>query len=156
MLDVLHHLERPVDFMSEAARVLRPGGVLAMIEPGMSPLSYPFYRYVHHEPADLGVDPFAAPETVSRRDPFDSNQAIPTLLFGRRSNISKLERRIPQLKLRGVDWLGLLAYPLSGGFRHWCLVPSTIVPGLIRFEDAVPFSVRRLFGGRLMAVFDRK
>ena len=34
MIDVLHHLERPIAFLKEAARVLRPRGVLAMIEPG--------------------------------------------------------------------------------------------------------------------------
>ena len=31
MLDVLHHLERPIDFLPEASRVLKTGGRLAMI-----------------------------------------------------------------------------------------------------------------------------
>jgi SAM-dependent methyltransferase len=54
MIDVLHHLERPIAFLKEAARVLRPKGVLAMIEPGMSPIAYPFYGYLHQEHADMG------------------------------------------------------------------------------------------------------
>jgi SAM-dependent methyltransferase len=156
MLDVLHHLERPVEFLGEAARALRPGGVLAMIEPGMSPISYPFYRYAHHEPADLRVDPFAVSKQSAPRDPFDSNQAIPTLLFDRESNLKEVERRIPELKLSSIDWLGLLAYPLSGGFKRWCLVPARLAPNLIRFENAVPRPLRKLFGGRIMVVFDRR
>jgi SAM-dependent methyltransferase len=39
MLDVLHHLERPIEFLNEASRVLRPGGRLSMIEPAMTPNS---------------------------------------------------------------------------------------------------------------------
>ena len=34
LLDTLHHLERPLRFLREAARVLRPGGRVVMIEPG--------------------------------------------------------------------------------------------------------------------------
>jgi SAM-dependent methyltransferase len=49
MLDVLHHLPHPLDFMAEAARVLAPGGVIVMIEPWITPISYLLYRYVHHE-----------------------------------------------------------------------------------------------------------
>jgi hypothetical protein len=70
--------------------------------------------------------------------------------------VKEVERRIPALKLRSVDWLGLLAYPLSGGFQHWCAVPAGLVPGLLRLEDAVPSSLRKFFGGRIMAVFDRR
>jgi SAM-dependent methyltransferase len=32
MVDVLHHLARPLEFVAEAARALRPGGRLAMID----------------------------------------------------------------------------------------------------------------------------
>jgi len=63
LLDVLHHLPRPLDFLSEAARVLRPGGVVAMIEPWITPVSYLLYRYFHHEDCTLRID---------IRSPFDS------------------------------------------------------------------------------------
>jgi len=53
MIDVLHHLERPTAFLKEASRVLGPRGVLAMIEPSMSPFAYPLYRHLHQEPADF-------------------------------------------------------------------------------------------------------
>jgi SAM-dependent methyltransferase len=156
MLDVLHHLERPVDFLGEAARVLKPGGVLAMIEPGMSTVAYPFYRHIHQEPADLGVDPFFVPEHSHLRDPFDANQAIPTLLFTRDTFKSKLQRCVPELSLRRIEWLSLFAYPLSGGFKRWCLVPPALAPGLIRLEDRMPAAVRRFFGFRLLVVLEHQ
>jgi SAM-dependent methyltransferase len=56
MLDVLHHLTHPLDFIAEAARVLRPGGLIAMIEPWITPASYLLYRYFHHEDCTLSID----------------------------------------------------------------------------------------------------
>ena len=57
LLDVLHHLPEPVRFFDEAARLLRPGGRLALIEPGITPLSGPVYRLLHEEPVDMAADP---------------------------------------------------------------------------------------------------
>lgn len=155
MLDVLHHLEHPVAFLREAARVLRPGGVLAMIEPGMSPLSRPFYARFHQEPVDMGADPFEPAASSGRRDPFDSNQAIPTLLFERPEARAELARQVPELALRRVEWLSLVAYPLSGGFKPWCLVPASLAEALVRLEDALPAAIRRFCGFRLFAVVER-
>lgn len=155
MLDVLHHLERPIEFLREAARVLRRGGVLAMIEPGMSPLARPFYDRFHQEPVDMSANPFEPAASAGPRDPFDSNQAIPTLIFERPENRSELARRVPELALRRVEWLSLLAYPLSGGFKPWCLVPAGLAKALVAVEDALPAAVRRACGFRLFAVLER-
>jgi SAM-dependent methyltransferase len=155
MLDVLHHLERPVDFLGEVARALRPGGVLAMIEPGMTTLSYPFYRYMHQEPADLRADPFKPASTRADKDPWDSNQAIPTLLFARDLNASEVLRQVPNLRLVAMDWLSILAYPLSGGFKPWCLVPARAAEWLIRLEDRLPRGVRQHTAFRLFVVLER-
>jgi SAM-dependent methyltransferase len=50
MTDVLHHLPEPRRFFSEAARCVRAGGVITMIEPWVSPWSRWVYVHLHHEP----------------------------------------------------------------------------------------------------------
>lgn len=156
MLDVLHHLARPVSFLAEAARVLRPGGRLVMIEPGMSTVAYPFYKFLHQEPADLDADPFYEPPVDTERDPFDSNQAIPTLLFDNPQNTAKVAIRVPALKVRQVDWLSLFAYPLSGGFNRWQLVPEWALAPMMKLEDSLPRAIRRFFGFRVFVLLEKQ
>ena len=137
MLDVLHHLASPATFFDEAARVLRPGGRIALIEPGITPLSWPFYRFLHHEPVDMSVDPLADQPAAVWADPFASNQAIPTLLFARRAVRARFTERFPNLKIVDRKWLAFWAYPLSGGFKRWSLLPEAAVQPFLSFEEFV-------------------
>ena len=112
MVDVLHHLVSPRRFFSEAQRVVRAHGRIVLIEPAITPVSSLFFRLLHHEPVDMRVDPLADIASDKVRDPYDSNQAIPTLLFGRYRQAFAVH--FPSLKVREKRWMSLLAYPLSG------------------------------------------
>jgi SAM-dependent methyltransferase len=155
MLDVLHHLERPIEFLHEVSRVLKPGGRLAMIEPAMTTIARRFYDRFHEEPVDMSADPFAPVEINPDRDPFDANQAIPTLLFATAPARRLVEQTIPSLRVRSVDWQSLFAYPMSGGFRKWSLIPGALVGPMLALERAVPGSVRKHMAFRIMVVLER-
>ncbi len=156
MLDVLHHLERPIEFLKEASRVLKVGGHLAMIEPAMTPLARRFYDHFHEEPVDMSVDPFAMVASDLYRDPFDANQAVPSLLFSTDQARKRVERTIPSLVVRSVDWLSLIAYPLSGGFQEWSLIPAGLVGPALAFERTIPLLFRKVLGFRMMVVLERR
>lgn len=155
MLDVLHHLERPIEFLKEASRILEPGGRLAMIEPAMTTVARRFYSYFHEEPVNMKADPFADVPVNPNRDPFDANQAVPTLLFARAVDRSRVERVIPSLRIRSVKWLSLFAYPLSGGFQSWSLVPPAMVRFILDVEKKVPEVIRTQIAFRMMVVLER-
>jgi SAM-dependent methyltransferase len=155
MLDVLHHLERPIEFLKEASRVLKPGGRLAMIEPAMTTIARRFYDYFHEEPVDMDADPFAPVTLNPDRDPFDANQAIPSLLFATPAARRRVEAVIPSLQARSVKWLSLFAYPLSGGFQNWSLMPAALVRSMLVFEEKVPEVVRKQIAFRMMVVLER-
>jgi SAM-dependent methyltransferase len=156
MLDVLHHLERPIEFLEEASRVLKPGGRLAMIEPAMTTVARRFYDYFHDEPVHMDVDPFADVAIDPDRDPFDANQAIPTLLFATPAARGRIEQVIPSLRVRSVKWLSLFAYPMSGGFQSWSLMPAALVRPVLTLEQKVPEAIRRQIAFRMMIVLERR
>jgi hypothetical protein len=62
---------------------------------------------------------------------------------------------IPSLRVRSVKWLSLFAYPMSGGFQSWSLMPAALVGPLLAFEEKVPEAVRRQIAFRMMVVLER-
>jgi SAM-dependent methyltransferase len=152
MFDVLHHLERPWLFLQEAARVLRADGRLICVEPAITPVSWLFYSLLHPEPIDMKAIPLAPEQPTPGRDPWCANQGIPTLLFGR--DRKQLERDFP-LRVISCQHLGLFAYPLSGGFNKWSLIPASLVRPLLKLEDWLLPLLGPAMGFRLMGVLER-
>lgn len=153
MVDVLHHLEYPVTFLREAQRVLRSGGRVVMVEPAITWGSTLFYRLLHHEPVRMSAEILREGEPDPARDPYDSNQAIPTLLVTRDSE--KFHRLFPALRLARVEWFGFAAYTLSGGFKPWSLVSEAMARRLLQIERAIEPVLGRFFGLRMMLIIDK-
>ena len=120
MVDVLHHLPKPLEFMAEAGRILQPGGRLAMIEPWITPLSFLLYRYFHHEDCSLKVD-LKRPFEAQGKKAFDGNAAIPFKL---------LKYAVPGPQpldlIRADSFLGL-PYLVTLGFKYARPIPQTLV-----------------------------
>ncbi len=120
LFDVLHHLAAPVVFFHEVERVLRPRGRAIMMEPYVSWLSYPVYRFLHTEGMKWNTDPFLD-QSSEGKEPFEGNQAIPTLLFEKyREKLFMLFSRLNVIREQKLD---SLIYPLSGGFHQPGLCP---------------------------------
>lgn len=154
MLDVLHHIEFPVKFFREAERVLRPGGRIVLVEPAITPGSALFYRLIHHEPVRMRVDPLNDGESDPERDPYDSNQAIPTLIATRERR--RFHELFPSLSIVEARWFSFAVYPLSGGFKPWSLMPAQAAGPLLQVEALLEKPIGRLFGFRLLLVIEKK
>jgi SAM-dependent methyltransferase len=156
LFDVLHHLPSPRRFFAEAVRVLAPGGRIVMCEPYISALSYPVYKFLHDEPLDMGADPLALRDGQERqdaRDPFDANQGIPTLLFGREQ--AAFAGAFPELSIRRIQHLSGFSCPASGGFSHGPFLPWSLWSLLQRLDAALPAAVMRWTAFRMLVVLQR-
>ena len=155
MLDVFHHISRPLAFFSEVSRVLRPRGRLVMLDPAITPLSGFIYKYFHPEPVNMSVDPLLPDYSQSSSDPFDSNQALPTLMFGTAERTTAFEAKYPSLKLVKREYFGFATYPMTGGFRDWCFVPGFAVGMLLKLERVFEPLLARQGGLRLLIALER-
>jgi SAM-dependent methyltransferase len=153
MIDVLHHLEFPAAFFREAVRVLQPGGRVIMVEPAITWVSALFYRLMHHEPVRMSADVLGDGCPDPRRDPYEANQAIPTLLATR--DRDRFHKLFPNLRIARVDWFALAAYGLSGGFKSWSLISEQFARWLLNIERPLESTLGRLSGFRMMLVIDK-
>lgn len=124
MLDVLHHLPRPLDFITEAARVLSPRGLLAMIEPWITPFSYLLYRYFHHEDCTLGID-LRRPFESTHKQAFDGNATIPYKLV--QSYAGDGGHSSPDLRLVRRERFLALPYLATFGFKRVRPLPPRLI-----------------------------
>ena len=132
--DILHHLVQPGSFLSESARVLRPGGTLVLLEPWMTHLSYPVYRFMHHEDCHSPVDiwrPFDVDSSGSKLA-FDGNSAIPWSMIRR---LTTEDWRQLGLQAPQVTLCNAFAYLLSLGFRNGNLLPSLTLARALMLLD---------------------
>ena len=119
MTNVLHHLPQPRRFFGEATRCVRPGGVVSMIEPWVTPWSRFVYTRLHHEPFQ--------PETPSWELPASgplssANDALPWIIFAR--DRLKFEQEFPQWQIELIKPIMPFRYLLSGGVSLRALVPG--------------------------------
>ena len=136
--------------MEEAQRVLKKGGRIIMVEPAITFFSRFFYKYFHSEPIKMNIDVFIT--QLSTEDPYDSNQAIPTLLFKDRN---KFENKINNFKIINKKEFGLFVYPLSGGFRSWSLLPVYLYPFVFKIETYFEKLLSPYMGFRLLIVLEK-
>jgi len=151
VIDVLHHLAKPVNFIREAQRVLKKDGRLLMFEPCISPASYLIYNYLHQEDVDFSPDVFSEEMWGGGdlKNPFDGNMAIPTSMFLRQAE--KFRKYFPDFKIIETSCSDYFIYPLSGGFEHPNLIPGFFLP-VMRFFERCMDPVGSFFAFRLLVV----
>lgn len=132
LFDVLHHVENVRYLFDEALRVLVPRGRVVIMDPYISTMSWPIYRFVHPEPVDFQQDPLAIVTRDAERRPFDANQAVAKIVFER--SYERFRLLYPDFVKVAHERLAFFAYPLSGGFDRPSLIPLWSLDALLACE----------------------
>jgi SAM-dependent methyltransferase len=151
-VDLIHHLARPAALFTEAARVLGPGGRIVAVEPWVTPVSYPVYRWLHQEGCRLDLDPWRPFGLADEDKPaFDGDAAVPYRLVrvARGEDWARLGFEPPRVRV--VNGFG---YLLSLGFRERSLLPRKLAGAMTRLDSALDgFSA--VTGMRALLVWQR-
>jgi SAM-dependent methyltransferase len=118
MINVFHHLPKPLDFLKEANRALKKGGKIVMIEPANSIWGRFIYKNFHHEP----FNPKGGWEIDSTGPLSGANGALPWIIFKR--DEAKFEQLFPKMKIMSRKYEMPFLYLLSGGVSRRAFVPG--------------------------------
>ena len=135
-VDFVHHLSTPLEFFRDVARVLRTGGELRVIEPWVSPMSFPIYRYLHQEGATLGLDPVRPFSKGDAKAPFEGDAGVTRAIAGKVD-----EATWKRLGYAGGPELAPIngfAYLLSLGFKKPSLLPRSLAGAVIALDGLLP------------------
>lgn len=150
MVDVLHHLNGISQFFGEVVRVLKNKGRLLLLEPYVSPFSYPVYKYIHRELVILNAKVLL--DSDCSKGFIAENQAILTILFWR--EIQKFRALYPELKVIKKLLMGFFLYPLSGGFEYPSFIPSWGT-SIVKFIDRLLRPFGKLLAFRSFVVIEK-
>jgi SAM-dependent methyltransferase len=119
MTNVLHHIPDIEQFLREAARCLRKGGRILMVEPWVSGWSRLIYTTLHHEP----FVPEAGEWKIPDSGPLSSaNGALPWMVFER--DRARFEKEFAEFRIVEIRPWNPFRYLVSGGVSMKTLVPT--------------------------------
>lgn len=149
MTDVLHHLADPRLFFRDAARCVRAGGRVVMVEPWVTPWSRLVYGRLHHEPFEPASPRWEFPSSGPLSG---ANGALPWIVFSRDRGV--FEREFPEWRIRSIQPMMPLRYLLSGGVSMRSLAPGWSL-GAVRGLEALLSPLNRYVAMFAVIVLER-
>ncbi|MEI7903493.1 MAG: class I SAM-dependent methyltransferase [bacterium] len=146
VFDTLHHTADPHVFLREAARVLRPGGRIILVEPFITPVSFAGYKLLHHE--DVCFASYQKPVPGGdKTDAWQGNLAMANIVFRRQAR--EWPQRQPSLRIVHQSLMSFFDFQLAAGFKPHAYLPMCLFRRAVRLDDwlgfAMPFAAFRIF-----------
>jgi SAM-dependent methyltransferase len=119
MTDVFHHIPDVGAFLRDAARCLRPGGRIIMVEPWVTSWSKLVFGRLHHEP----FVPHAESWEIPCKGPLSgANGALPWMVLVR--DRGRFDAEFPNLRVEEIRPMMPFKYLVSGGVSLRSLMPG--------------------------------
>lgn len=157
LIDVLHHLPRPRQFLLSAQKALAPQGRIVILEPAGTPFARFIWGCLHHESYDPRQDLFAETRTTRPSDESGtfSNMAFATILF--RDRLEETLKHLSELSLLSMEYSDFIVWPATGGFSYFGFIPACLVSPLHRLERRLTsWCAPWLTGLRVLIVLEKR
>ncbi|MEK7517660.1 MAG: class I SAM-dependent methyltransferase [Patescibacteria group bacterium] len=134
MVDAFHHISEPSKFLREAARCLKPGGRLVMVEPNNGFVIRWMSKITDH--FEYFDDRVTEWKNESQDRMTRANMALAWVVFVR--DRKRFERKYPSLKIINIRYHSFISYFVTGGMGYRPFLPSFAQP----FVDLIEWIVR--------------
>ena len=149
-VDVLHHLNSPINALQEISRVLKNGGYAYFIEPYVSPTSYIVYKLFHEEKTTFKYN---LSYKHSETDPQDGDQGIAKAIFCTKNGIKMINEKIEDLQNLNLQYLHPLSFYATGGLTRPLKSGKTLISLLLKIGTYIPEIILKLTASRILIRF---
>lgn len=155
-VNTIHHLAHPLQFFTEARRILKPGGRLIIHDVHGSVFMRGVLRLQRHEGYDFNVDVFdPAVPCNDPADPWSANNAVIDLLFEDRARFAA---NVPYFKLIHHRYTEFLTILNSGGViaeAPHVPLPRPLVEAIASVDRVLTQKFPDLFASHVQMVLER-
>ena len=131
--NVLHHIEKPIEFFKAAKTILKPGGKICLTEPLFSWLGCLIYYCAYPLHKEKIVFNSMSPVIDNYKGPLTSaNMALPHLILVKRKFFHYIEK---DFKIRTLQYYTAISYFASGGAKFRFYLPHKIYKLLFNLDQ---------------------
>ena len=130
--NVLHHVQKPIEFLLRAEKKLKSGGRIIMVEPYFSMFSKLIYNKIHHEYSNANIQ---RPEIDTMDGPLrTANIILPYLIFFSDRNWFEPLFSIYRFNINKIEPFSFLSYFFTGGISKKAPIPKWIYKYILKSD----------------------
>jgi len=157
-VDAIHHIPKPHLAILELCRVVKPGGVVVIVEPYVSFFSYLFYKLFHFENTtwkyQINIDSDSVSNLAS-----EGEQSVLQALLNNQNFINLLKNNPSKLVTICHKYISPISFLLTGGLTRPIPISNKIISAAIKFESYIPQVILQFIAFRqilILRISDKK
>lgn len=150
-VDAIHHVPKPHLAILELCRVVKPGGVIVIVEPHVNFFSYLFYKLFHFENITWKYQINIGADSVSSLAS-EGEQSVLQALLNNQNFIDLLENNPGKLITICRKYISPISFLLTGGLTRPIPISNKIISVVTKFENYIPQAILQFIAFRQILI----